>query len=155
VKIGVMPETQVIRARGYLAFCVTVGASGLVASVLALTHRDAADPGWAAWAADALGVWALWILCRAPFVGIVTSASLVVHRTWSGSRAYARDSIVDAAVVEYVGVLSGRGSWLPLLSMVELHLRDGRRIAVPEVSGSTKTVVTALERLALPQPARD
>ncbi|HET7899630.1 MAG TPA: hypothetical protein VFL59_00480 [Candidatus Nanopelagicales bacterium] len=155
MKIGVMPETQVIRARGYLAFCVAVGASGLVASVLALTHRDAADPAWTEWAAVAIGVWALWMLGRARFVGLVTSASLVVHRTWSGSRAYARDSIVDATAVEYVGVLSGRGSQLPLLRMVELRLRDGRRIAVPEVSGSAKTVVNALERLALPQPDRD
>jgi hypothetical protein len=145
-----MPEPLVIRARGYLAFCVVVGASGLGASILALTHREAADPSWVEWTAVAIGLWSLWVLGRAPFVGLVASPNLVVHRTWSGSRTYASDSIVEASVVGYVGVLGGRGGSLPLLSMVELRLRDGRRIEVPEVSGSMRTVNKAIERLALP-----
>ena len=108
-----MPEPLVIRARGYLVFCVAVGASSLGASILALTHPEATDPGWARWAAAAIGVWSLWVLGRAPFVGLVVSPTFVVHRTWSGSRTYARDSIVEASEVEYVGVLGGRGGSLP------------------------------------------
>jgi hypothetical protein len=150
-----MPEPLVIRARGYLAFCVAVAAGGLGASVLLLTQLDAGDPGWGMWADVAVGLWALWVLGRAPYVGLVAYADLVVHGTWSGSRRYAKDSIVEASVVEYMGVLSGRGGGpLPLLSMVELRLRDGRRISVPEISGTTRTVVNALERLALPHTAK-
>lgn len=149
-----MPEPVVIRARGYLAFCVAFAAGGLGASVLLLTHREAGDPGWVVWVEVGVGVWALWVLGRAPFVGLVAYANLVVHRTWSGARTYGKDSTAQASVVEYMGVLSGRGGGpLPLLSMVELRLRDGRRVSVPEASGSTRTVVKALERLALPYTA--
>jgi hypothetical protein len=143
-----------IRARGYLAFCVGVAATGLCASAIALTHPDATDPAWTGWVAVPMGLWSLWVLGRAPSVGLVAYPHLVVHRTWSVSRTYAMDNIADASAVNYVGVLGGRGGGeFPLLTMVELRLRDGRRISVPEVSGSRRTVVKSIERLGLRETA--
>lgn len=144
-----MADPVMIRARGYLAFCVGIAATGLCASPLALTHRDATDSAWTAWLAVALGLWSLWVLARASFVGLVAYPDLIVHRTWSVSRTYAMKNISDAMAVNYVGVLGGRGGELPFVTMLELRLRDGRRVSVPEVSGSKRTVIRSIERLGL------
>ena len=149
-----MAGHQMIRARGYLAFCGGFAATALVASALALTHPDAADPGWMAWVTVPIGLWSLWVLGRAPFVGLLAYPDLVVHRTWSVSRTYPTESIADASAVAYVGVLGGRGGGeFPLLSMLELRLHDGRRVPVPEVCGSRRTVVKSIQRLGLRETA--
>jgi hypothetical protein len=100
-----------------------------------------------------MGLWSLWVLGRAPFVGLVAYLSFVVHRTWSVSRTYAMENITDASAVSYAGVLGGRGGELPLLSMLELRLGGGRRIPVPEISGAKRTVITSIQRLGLPKTA--
>jgi hypothetical protein len=146
-------DPVMIRARGYLCFCVGSAGLGLGASVLAVTHPDATESAWTGWLAVAIGLWSLWVLARAPFVGLVTYPNLVVHRTWSVSRTYAKENIEDASSVNYAGVLGGRGGELPLLTMLEIRLRDGRRIPVPEISGSKRTVVRSIERLRLPKTA--
>ena len=145
-----MVERLVIRAVGYLLCCVAVAMVGAGVSVLVLTHRDSGDPAWMEWAAALVGLCSLWVFARAPFVGLVVYPNLVVHRTWSVSRAYARDNIVKASPAPYEGVLAGRGGRLPLLSMAELQLQDGRRIQVPEVSGSRSAVVRRLEAFGSP-----
>lgn len=102
------------------------------------------------WVGAVLGLSSLWVLGRAPFVGLVVYPNLVVHRTWSVSRTYARGNIAAAEAVGYEGVLGGRGGHFPLVSMAELHLRDGRRLQVPGIAGTRAGVTRRLECMGLP-----
>jgi hypothetical protein len=142
-----MVERLVIRAGGYVVCGVAVALVGASVSVLVLTHRDPGDPAWVGWATIVVSLSSLWVVVRAPFVGLVVYPHLVVHRTWSVSRTYGREHIVGASAVAYEGVLGGRGGRLPLLSMAELQLGDGTRVQVPEVSGSRSAVVERLKVL--------
>lgn len=149
-----MVQRLVVRALGYVLCCVAPAVCAGGVSVIALTHLDSGTPAWMPWVASVIGICSLWVLLRAPFVGLVVYPSLVVHRTWSVSHAYARDSITGANAVGYVGVLGGRaGGQLPLLSMAQLQMRDGRRIQVPELAGSRRGVARRLTALGVPTPA--
>lgn len=57
-----MTDPVMIRARGYLALCAGVAATGLCISTLALTHPHATDPAWTGWVTVPMGLWSLWVL---------------------------------------------------------------------------------------------
>lgn len=137
-----------IRAPGYLSLCVGVLVTLLAVSVGALVDPaldGTRDPDWMFW------IWApglTALVLRAPFVGLRIAHVRVARRTWFRSVTYPMASVLKVKTTGCSGYLNGYVSTSKGFTMLRLHLPNGRKVDVPEVTGGSRATS---RRLAIAQ----
>lgn len=140
------PTPAVVRARGYLAVCMSILAFFLAVCVGAFLDPAVgaqADPDWGFWAV-ALPMAAL--LVRGVFVGVSMTDDLVMKRGWFWTRSWPVTEIGYAGHSGYSGYLN-RNSTSRRYHMVILVKPDDQHIEVPELSGRPGSVARFTQSL--------